>query len=175
VGWYGSAYLLTEMSFQPIFGRFYTFFDKRLTYLASILICEFDVREPVSYTDVIEVVVGSIVCSTAPTSVALIIGRSISGMGAAGLLCGALSMFARTVPVKKRPIRIAIMTSMYGIAGVIAPTLGGVITDTPRLTWRFCFWYVAARIIYNLIANQSRMNLRRSRETNYLSANVSNY
>ncbi|KAI6780468.1 uncharacterized protein J7T54_002866 [Emericellopsis cladophorae] len=29
---------------------------------------------------------------------------------------------------------------MYGIAGVLGPTLGGLITDEPKLTWRFCFW-----------------------------------
>lgn len=38
---------------------------------------------------------------------------------------------------------MALVTSMYGIAGVLGPTVGGLITDTPRLTWRFCFWYAA--------------------------------
>jgi hypothetical protein len=35
---------------------------------------------------------------------------------------------------------MSIMTSVRGIVGVLGPTLGGLITDTPRLTWRFCFW-----------------------------------
>ena len=39
MGWYGSAYLLTEMAFQPTFGRIYTFFDARTTYHVSIVIC----------------------------------------------------------------------------------------------------------------------------------------
>jgi MFS family permease len=86
--------------------------------------------------------VGSILCAAAPNSTALIIGRAISGAGAAGLLCGSLSIFGRSVPLRKRPFGMALVTSMYGIAGVLGPTLGGVITDTPRLTWRFCFWYL---------------------------------
>ncbi|KAH8815990.1 major facilitator superfamily transporter [Xylogone sp. PMI_703] len=124
ISWYGSAYLLTEMSFQPTFGRIYSSFDARTTYLVSIVIFE----------------VGSILCAAAPNSAALIVGRTISGVGAAGLLCGSLAIFGRSVPLKKRPFGMALVTSMYGVAGVLGPTLGGVITDTPRLTWRFCFW-----------------------------------
>ncbi|KAF8861348.1 MFS general substrate transporter [Acephala macrosclerotiorum] len=121
VGWYGSAYLLTEMAFQPTFGRIYTFFDARITYLVSIVIFG----------------VGSIVCAAAPNSSALIIGRAISGAGAAGLLCGSLLIYGRSVPLRKRPLGLTLVTSMYRIAGLIRPTLGSVITDIPRLTWRF--------------------------------------
>ncbi|KAL2065201.1 hypothetical protein VTL71DRAFT_2870 [Oculimacula yallundae] len=124
ISWYGSAYLLTEMAFQPTFGRLYTLFEAKPLYLISIIIFE----------------AGSILCAASPNSASLIIGRAISGAGAAGLLCGSLTIFGRSVPLKKRPFGMALITSMYGIAGVIGPTLGGVITDTPRLTWRFCFW-----------------------------------
>lgn len=40
ISWYGSAYLLTEMSFQPTFGRLYVLFDAKLLYLTSIIICK---------------------------------------------------------------------------------------------------------------------------------------
>ncbi|RSM13827.1 hypothetical protein CDV31_005697 [Fusarium ambrosium] len=124
VPWYGSAYLLTEMAFQPTFGRLYTLFDARILYLTSIMIFE----------------VGTILCAAAPNSASLITGRVISGAGAAGLLCGSLAVYGRSVPLRARPFGMALITSMYGIAGVLGPTLGGLITDTPRLTWRFCFW-----------------------------------
>ncbi|KPM37656.1 hypothetical protein AK830_g8884 [Neonectria ditissima] len=124
VPWYGSAYLLTEMAFQPTFGRLYSLFDARFLYLASIVIFE----------------VGSILCAASPNSAALITGRVISGTGAAGLLCGSLAVYGRSVPLRARPFGMALVTSMYGIAGVLGPTLGGLITDTRRLTWRFCFW-----------------------------------
>ncbi|KAI8682224.1 MFS domain-containing protein [Fusarium keratoplasticum] len=124
VPWYGSAYLLTEMAFQPTFGRLYTLFDARILYLVSIIIFE----------------AGTILCAAAPNSASLITGRVISGAGAAGLLCGSLAVYGRSVPLRARPFGMALVTSMYGIAGVLGPTLGGLITDTPRLTWRFCFW-----------------------------------
>ncbi|KAK1481020.1 major facilitator superfamily transporter [Colletotrichum tamarilloi] len=121
VPWYGSAYLFTEMAFQPTFGRLYTLFNARVLYLTSVIIC-------------------SILCAASPNSAALITGRVISGIGAAGLLCGSLSVYGRSVPLRARPFGMALVTSMYGVAGVLGPTLGGLITDTPRLTWRFCFW-----------------------------------
>lgn len=135
VSWYGAAYLLTEMSFQPTFGRLYTLFDAKRLYLASIIIFE----------------AGSVLCAASPNSSALIIGRAVSGTGAAGLLCGSLTIFGRSVPLKKRAFGMALVTSMYGIAGVIGPTLGGVITDTPRLTWRFCFWMNLRKSLSDLI------------------------
>ncbi|KAK1623515.1 major facilitator superfamily transporter [Colletotrichum phormii] len=124
VPWYGSAYLFTEMAFQPTFGRLYTLLNARILYLTSVIIFE----------------VGSILCAASPNSAALITGRVISGIGAAGLLCGSLSVYGTSVPLRARPFGMALVTSMYGVAGVLGPTLGGLITDTPRLTWRFCFW-----------------------------------
>ncbi|KAK1967913.1 major facilitator superfamily transporter [Colletotrichum sublineola] len=124
VPWYGSAYLFTEMAFQPTFGRLYTLFEARVLYLISIILFE----------------VGSILCAASPNSAVLITGRVVSGTGAAGLLCGSLAVYGRSVPLRARPFGMALVTSMYGIAGVLGPTLGGLITDTPRLTWRFCFW-----------------------------------
>ncbi|KAI5463883.1 major facilitator superfamily domain-containing protein [Mariannaea sp. PMI_226] len=152
VPWYGSAYLLTEMAFQPTFGRLYSLFDARLLYLFSIILFEG----------------GSILCAASPSSAALITGRVISGIGAAGLLCGSLAIYGRSVPLRARPFGMALVTSMYGIAGVLGPTLGGLITDTPRLTWRFCFWYafgaVTFAIAYKILKTKTpfyaRLSLR---------------
>lgn len=68
---------------------------------------------------------GSLVCAVAPSSIALIIGRSISGIGCAGLLSGALIILANSVPLHKRPIYTGLIGAISGIAQVIAPTLGG--------------------------------------------------
>lgn len=40
VGWYSSAYLLTETALQPPLGNFYKYFDVKLLYLISMVIFE---------------------------------------------------------------------------------------------------------------------------------------
>ncbi|KAK6535878.1 hypothetical protein TWF281_000128 [Arthrobotrys megalospora] len=124
VGWYGSAYMLTTCAFQLLFGKFYTFYSVKWVYLIALLIFE----------------VGSIVCAAAPTSEALIIGRAIAGVGSAGIFAGALLIVAQTVPLEKRPTYTGMIGSMYGLASVAGPLLGGVFTDSAKLTWRWCFW-----------------------------------
>ncbi|KAJ4258182.1 hypothetical protein NW762_008328 [Fusarium torreyae] len=124
VAWYGSAYLLTQMSFQPTFGKVYTFFNLKWIFLGSTVIFEG----------------GSVLCAAAPSSPAFIIGRAVAGFGAAGLSCGAMIITSKIVEMRKRPLLLAIITSMYGIASVIGPSLGGVFTHSKQLTWRFCFW-----------------------------------
>ncbi|OBT81688.1 hypothetical protein VE02_10058 [Pseudogymnoascus sp. 03VT05] len=124
VGWYGSAYLLGEMASQPTWGRVYTFFDNKLTYILTLVIFE----------------IGSVISAAAPNSIALILGRTVSGIGGAGMLCGSLAIFGQSVPLKKRPWGMALVTSMYTIASLIGPTLGGLFTDVEKLGWRFCFW-----------------------------------
>ncbi|KAF5343441.1 hypothetical protein D9758_011823 [Tetrapyrgos nigripes] len=122
VGWYGSAYLLTTAGFQLLFGKFYTFFSIKWVYIVAIGFFE----------------LGSLICGVAPTSDALIVGRAIAGIGAAGIFSGALIIIAHAVPLQQRPMFTGIIGAMYGLASVAGPLLGGVFTD--KVTWRWCFY-----------------------------------
>ncbi|KAK4226622.1 putative efflux system protein [Podospora fimiseda] len=122
VGWYGSAYLLTTAALQLLFGRFYTFFSIKWVYLIAIFIFE----------------VGSLICGVANNSVTLIVGRAIAGVGSAGIFSGALTILAYSVPLAKRPIYTGAIGSMYGLASISGPLMGGAFTD--NVTWRWCFY-----------------------------------
>ena len=40
MGWYGAAYLLTTCSLQLIFGKLYTFYSIKWTYLTALFVFE---------------------------------------------------------------------------------------------------------------------------------------
>lgn len=122
VGWYGSAYLLTLCAFQLFFGRLYHRFSVKWVFLSCLFIFE----------------LGSLVCGVAPNSTALIIGRAVAGVGAAGIFSGALIIIAFSTPLDKRAMYTALVSAVFGIASVIGPLLGGVFTD--HVTWRWCFY-----------------------------------
>ena len=122
VGWYGSAYLLTTCAFQLLFGKLYTHLDIKMVFLSAIAVFE----------------IGSLICGVAPTSTALIVGRAIAGLGAAGIFSGSLIIIAHSVSLEKRPVYTSIVTGMYGIASVAGPLMGGALTD--NVSWRWCFY-----------------------------------
>lgn len=113
VGWYGSSYLLTTTSLQPSFGKVYTYFNVKWTFIVALTIFE----------------LGSVVCGAATSSAMLIIGRAIAGVGAAGLFSGGMTIIGYSVPLRRRPIFIGFVSSMFGIASVVGPILGGAFTD----------------------------------------------
>ncbi|KAI0380193.1 MFS general substrate transporter [Hypomontagnella monticulosa] len=122
IGWYGSSYLLTACAFQPVFGRVFTLFNAKWSYLLSMFIFE----------------IGSIISGFAPSSAALIIGRAIAGFGSAGILTGSFVIVATAVPLKTRPVYTAVVGLMFGVGATVGPLIGGVFTDL--VTWRWCFW-----------------------------------
>ncbi|KAF2199074.1 major facilitator superfamily transporter [Delitschia confertaspora ATCC 74209] len=123
IGWYGSAYMLTSCSFILLYGRIYTFFSTKYTFLFGVLIFE----------------IGSAICGAAPSSTVLIIGRAIAGLGSSGIFTGAIVIILHTVPLHRRPLLQGLFGACFGVASVAGPLLGGAFTES-KATWRWCFY-----------------------------------
>lgn len=65
---------MTMCAFQLLFGKLYIHLDPKWVFLSSVFIFE----------------VGSIICAAAPSSVVLIIGRAVAGIGGSGIISGAM-------------------------------------------------------------------------------------
>ncbi|ERF72473.1 hypothetical protein EPUS_07682 [Endocarpon pusillum Z07020] len=88
VGWYGSGYLLANCASLLSYGKLYNLFPVQWVFLGALGVFE----------------LGSLVCGATPSSVGLIMGRVIQGIGAGGLLSGGTLIIAATVPLTVYPL-----------------------------------------------------------------------
>jgi MFS family permease len=112
------------MALLPTCGRLYSFYNIKWVYCTSLIIFE----------------VGSVVAAVAPNSMALIIGRAVSGLGAAGLVSGTTTISSYCIPLRKQAKLLPVVLGLYSVGSAIGPLVGGAITDSKTLTWRFIFW-----------------------------------
>lgn len=107
---------------QPLAGKTFVLFPKKVVYLAYLAIFE----------------IGSLVCALSPSSRALIAGRAIAGAGASGIFAGGLVILTTVIPLHRRAIWTGTMNSTFIIASIIGPIIGGALTQ--HVTWRWCFY-----------------------------------
>lgn len=123
VGWYASAFRLCSCAFQFVFAKMYKLFSIKIVFLLSNVIF----------------LVGSLLCATAASSMMLIVGRAVTGLGFSGELAGCFAVLLHILPLERRPVFIGLMASVDLVAAMAAPVVGGALTES--LGWRWCFWY----------------------------------
>ncbi|OAP57427.1 hypothetical protein AYL99_08165 [Fonsecaea erecta] len=122
IGWYGAAYPLCLCSLQPLSGKLYANFSLKWTFFVFVSIF----------------LLGSLLCGAAASSNMFILGRAIAGTGGAGIFSGCLSILAIVTPLSKRALYTAGFTSLFGVATITGPIIGGALTT--KVSWRWCFF-----------------------------------
>ncbi|KAJ5630789.1 uncharacterized protein N7484_010889 [Penicillium longicatenatum] len=122
VSWYGIAYSLASCATILSYGKFYSFYSARIVFASALAVF----------------VIGSIICATAQSSIAFIVGRAVAGLGNAGIFSGCNIIATRIIPLRWRPFYQSFIGSMECIALATAPLIAGAIADVT--SWRVCFW-----------------------------------
>jgi EmrB/QacA subfamily drug resistance transporter len=120
-GWIFSAYVLASTVSVPIFGKLSDIHGRRPLYLWGIALF----------------VAGSILCGVATSMLWLIGARVVTGLGGGAMMALATVTIADIFSPRERGRWMGLVMSVFGLASIIGPTLGGAITD--HFGWRWVF------------------------------------
>ncbi|TVY20793.1 Efflux pump mlcE [Lachnellula arida] len=82
--------------------------------------------------------IGSLICGIAPSSIVLVIGRAVAGIGGAGIFSGGLTIVAKSTAKEQRGRLVALIYIFSMVGSIISPIIGGALTE--RASWRWCFY-----------------------------------
>lgn len=103
--------------------------------------------------------IGMLLAGFAPSTAVLIGLRAIEGIGAGGLIALAQTVIACVAAPRERGRYMAYFSAAGAAATISAPALGGLVVDTPRLGWRWCFWIGVPIAVVAMILIQRTLHL----------------
>ncbi|TVY37363.1 MFS thioclapurine efflux transporter [Lachnellula subtilissima] len=119
--WIVTAYLVTYTGFLVIYAKFSDVFGRKTMLMLALGI----------FTLL------SILCGAATGIVELIIFRAFQGIGASGIYSMIMAIAPTMVPEKEFGKYIAVVSTVFVVASVLGPILGGAINS--HATWRWVF------------------------------------
>ncbi len=94
-------------------------------------------RRPVYLACIALFAIGSIVAITAPNYAVFLLARAIQALGAGGIFPVATATIGDVVPAERRGAALGLVAATWGLAAVVGPGLGGLITHF--VSWRWIF------------------------------------
>ncbi|MGW0960154.1 MFS transporter [Streptomyces gelaticus] len=141
--WVVTASLLAMTATTPLWGKLADLFSKKLLVQIALIIY----------------VAGSVVAGMSTSSGMLIACRVIQGIGVGGLSALAQIVMAAMIAPRERGRYSGYIGAVFAVATVGGPLLGGVITDTSWMGWRWCFYVGVPFAVIALIVLQKTLKL----------------
>jgi EmrB/QacA subfamily drug resistance transporter len=120
--WVVTSYLLASTVSTPLYGKLGDMMGRKPVFLAAIFIF----------------LAGSVLAGLSQTMAQLIGFRALQGVGAGGLMVGAQAIIADIVPPRQRGRYMGLIGSVFAVASIAGPLLGGFFVD--NLSWRWVFY-----------------------------------
>ena len=146
--WVFSGYLLTQTVSMPLWGRFSDLYGRRPVYLAGLA----------------TFLVGSALSGTSQDMAQLIAFRMIQGLGAGSLMTLGYTIIGEIFGLERRAKLQGYLSGVWGVASMVGPPLGGLLTD--HVSWRWVFYMnvpfgaVAMALVATALRSETRPTRR---------------
>jgi len=141
--WVVTASLLSMTATTPLWGKLADLFSKKVLVQVALVIF----------------VLASAAAGLAQSAEWLIVCRVFQGIGTGGLSALAQIVMATMIAPRERGRYSGYLGATFAVATVGGPLLGGVITDTDWLGWRWCFYVGVPFALVALVVLQKTLHL----------------
>ncbi len=121
ITWISTAFVIATVLVMPLTAFLGRLFGQKRVYMASLALF----------------LVGSILCGTAHSLLALVAWRVLQGFGAGALQPTEQAILRQTFPPKEQGMAMAVFAMAVMLGPALGPTLGGVIVDNASWEWIF--------------------------------------
>ena len=121
LAWVFTLYLLANVVAIPVMSKLADQYGRRPIYILCVSVFA----------------IGSVLAIAAPTFPVFLLARAIQAAGAGGIFPVATAAIADRVPMERRGAALGLVAATWGVAAVIGPVIGGVITHVVSWHWIF--------------------------------------
>jgi EmrB/QacA subfamily drug resistance transporter len=141
--WVVTAALLAMTATTPLWGKMADLFSKKVLVQIALVVY----------------IIGSALAGFSQNPGMLITARAVQGIGAGGLSALAQIIMAAMIAPRERGRYSGYLGATFAVATVGGPLVGGVITDTDWLGWRYCLFVGVPFALIALVVLQKTLHL----------------
>ncbi|KAJ6519095.1 major facilitator superfamily domain-containing protein [Mycena sanguinolenta] len=138
--WTGVSYMLSSGACIPLWGKLSDVVGRKVTISSPDVSIELmsSYIQAILYPSIVLFLIGSGLCGAATSMPFLIACRAVQGVGGGGIMVMVQVVISDIVTLRDRGKYASVLGGCWGVASVLGPVLGGIVTE--KASWRWCFW-----------------------------------